>query len=131
MIKKATVEKLTNKILRRYHQDLVTLLPFLLLLLLHFGRALDSKCSGRTAWWLLVYFTGVFAYSTLKLVKLAVIRTNSSVHLYFVSWAIIACLYYTCMFAWFVYGLWTIHYEYYICPKEYSEKHGHDPNKVY
>jgi len=49
MIRKATILKLTNKIIRSFASDLALTLPFILLLLLMFRRAVNDKKNSVTA----------------------------------------------------------------------------------
>jgi hypothetical protein len=109
MVKKATIEKLTSKILRGFGYDMSVTLPFLLLVALMFRRAVNdtmNDCSYKVAWWLLIYFSTVVLYSFMKLIKIGVLRSKSlSVSCYIKFWIIMAGIYYLLMFIWFCYGI--------------------------
>jgi len=119
MIRKATILKLTNKIIRSFASDLALTLPFILLLLLMFRRAVNDKknvCNSKVAWWLLIYLSGVTLFTFLKLLKIPILRTTSLKN-YVYFWIGMSVIYYVSMFGWFVYGvqiIWTLTSS---CPK--------------
>ena len=126
MVKKATIEKLTSKILRNYMEDISITLPFLLLLALMFRRAANdemNQCSRQVAWWLLIYFSTVVLYSHLKLIKICVLRAKSvPVSSYIKFWLIMAGVYYFLMFIWFCYGISVMYNVIAVCP--HTDDHG-------
>ena len=85
-IKSATVEKLTNKIIRSFLSDVVFYVPFLMLVMLHYRRAAlepeTSGCFGSIATWLVAYILMMVFFSLLKLVRIPILRSNRY-HVYF------------------------------------------------
>jgi len=119
MIRKATILKLTNKIIRSFASDLALTLPFILLLLLMFRRAVNDKknvCNSKVAWWLLIYLGGVTFFTFLKLLKIPILRTTSLKN-YVYFWIGMSVIYYVTMFGWFIYGVKVIYSLTTSCPR--------------
>ena len=77
-IKSATVEKLTNKIIRSFGLEISFITPFLLLIALQYRQAAltypTSECYGSLVKWLLVYFIGFGVFAFLRLLRMPVLR---------------------------------------------------------
>lgn len=78
-IKSATIEKLTNKIIRSFATDLVWYVPFLMLVMLEYRRAaLDPEtreCFSGIANWLVAYFSAMILFSVLRLIRIPILRS--------------------------------------------------------
>lgn len=130
MIKKATTQKLTDKILRSVAYDMAITLPFVLLLTLLFRKANDdkkNKCNSEVAWWLLIYFVTVVTGSFLKLIRIVVLRSNVPMKSYITFWLGMGTIYYLLMFGWFVYGITVMYHTVAICPRGFANNTIVDP----
>lgn len=80
-IKRVTVEKLTNKIIRSFCLDLVFFIPLLFIVLLQYRAAAmtypTSGCYGDMANWLLVYVSIMIGFTFVRLLRLPVMRLFS------------------------------------------------------
>lgn len=83
-IKSATIEKLTNKIIRSFGLEIAFITPFLMLIGLQYRQAAltdpTAECYGGMANWLLTYFLVFGFFSMLRLIRVPVLRslTHSS-----------------------------------------------------
>ena len=106
-IKSATVEKLTNKIIRSFAWELAFITPFLLIILLQYRQAAltdpTSSCYGDLANWLLVYFVGFACFSLLRILRVPVLRGLT--HNIFFQYSLTVTVLQIVFFAvWFFYG---------------------------
>ena len=103
-IKSVTIEKLTNKIIKSFAMEVAMLLPFFMIILMHYRRAVltepTSECYGDITRWLLKYFTGSAIFSLLRLLKVPVLRglSHKFYFNYTLSLVIIQFLFFTTMF---------------------------------
>ena len=110
-IRQATVEKLTNKIVRSFCFDLALYSPFLFIVLLQYRAAAltepTSGCYGEIANWLLVYFCFMLGFAFVKLFRLAIVRSlHHKWYFYYVM--ITMVLQFLTVTVWFVKGNFAI-----------------------
>jgi len=106
-IKSATIEKLTNKIIRSFGLEIAFIAPFLLLIGLQYRQAAltdpTASCYSGIANWLLIYFLAFFFFSVCRLIRVPVLRglTHS---FYFNYTLLITALQIIFLTGWFFYG---------------------------
>jgi len=119
MVRKATIEKLINKILKQYTFDLAWIMPFVLMLLLLFRETSSDKqntCNPMVAKWLFIYFLSDIVFANTKLFKICILKSECSMRSYFFFWLITGLFYYTFMFLWFSYGTMVLYRSSVYCP---------------
>ena len=107
-IRTATIEKLTNKILRAFVFDVAFVLPPLLLIGLEYGRAVMSPeiagtCFEGLANWLMVYFCTILCFAVFKLLRVFILWFFPYQH-YFYYVCVTQTIYFVTMFVLFVKG---------------------------
>ena len=106
-IKSATIEKLTNKIIRSFGLEIAFITPFLMLIGLQYRQAAltapTANCYGGLANWLLTYFLVFGFFSILRLIRVPVLRglTHSFYFNYTLLITVTQIIFLT---AWFFYG---------------------------
>ena len=106
-IKSATIEKLTNKIIRSFALEAALITPFLLLICLQYRQAAltdpTASCYGNLAIWLLTYFAGFGFFSVLRVLRVPVLRGLT--HSFYFNYTLLITLLQIVFFAvWFFYG---------------------------
>ena len=106
-IKSATIEKLTNKIIRSFAMEAALITPFLLLICLQYRQAAltdpTASCYGNLAIWLLTYFAGFGFFSVLRVLRVPVLRGLT--HSFYFNYTLLITLMQIVFFAvWFFYG---------------------------
>ena len=110
-IKSATVEKLTNKIIRSFALDIAFVVPFLLFIGIQYRKAAeqvidDIECYQGLSVWLLSYFLFMSSFAFIKLIRVCVLRSvRHKYYFYYVCFT--TALYWIAMFVWFVVGNFT------------------------
>ena len=106
-IKSATIEKLTNKIIRSFALEVAFCTPFMLLICLQYRQAAltdpTAACYGQLARWLLIYFVGFAFFSILRVLRVPVLRGLS--HSVYFNYTLFVTFIQIIFFSvWFFYG---------------------------
>ena len=106
-IKSATIEKLTNKIIRSFAWEVSFITPFLLITCLQYRQAAltdpTAQCYGDLAMWVLVFFLGFAFFSVLRILRVPILRGLT--HNFFFQYSLFVTVAQIVFFAsWFFYG---------------------------
>ncbi len=106
-IKSATIEKLTNKIVKSFALEIGFITPFLMLIGLQYRQAAltdpTAQCYGTMANWLLLYFVGFGFFSIMRILRVPILRGLS--HTTYFNYTLFIYLLQAIFFSvWFVYG---------------------------
>ena len=109
-IKRVTVEKLTNKIIRSFCLDLVMYIPFLMIIELQYRAAMTEPtrgCYGEMAQWLLGYAWIMLGFTVVRLFRLPVVRFFS-MKWYLIYWILYNVAQFITVAVWFVKGNFSL-----------------------
>jgi hypothetical protein len=101
-IERATIEKLTNKILRQFTYDIVVMMPAVLLVMLEWRQAIAEECNRQLIVWLSVYFGTMIGFCFVKLTRIPVLTQTRTLFFYYT--AAVYFMYYLTLFCTFIWG---------------------------